>query len=232
MQAHTAFTLVELLVVVAVLTLLAAIGSAHYNESINKADRAACQQNLHSIYTALLSYRVDYGQFPLADCVADTKPRMDKTAWGCAPAANGFWCGAPLVLTSLNYIQESSLYCPALQRDYSNKIGAYSSCSESSLSGTTVPQWKFLRFAYNSAAMDVGGYKGGEHNIKTTIDENVWLVRCLHVDVGQYHPERDIQFPFRIKDDPKHSGYAWYGEFELNIHGNIRERAVVRRKSF
>jgi len=161
LQSQSAFTLVELLIVIAILSILAAIGAARYHESINKAERAACQQNLHSIYTALLSYRVDYGQFPLADCVTDTKPRMDKTAWGCAPAANGFWCGVPLVLATLNYIQESTLYCPALQRDYSNKIEAYSSCGNSSLSGKTVPQWKFLRFAYNSAAMDVGGYKGG-----------------------------------------------------------------------
>lgn len=225
------FTLIELLIVVAVIGILAAVVSANYMGSVERADAAACQVNLRTLHQSLLAYRVDYGKFPLADCMADTKPRTDVTAWGCGPAANGYWCGIPLILAEKGYCPENAMYCPALKRQHEHPIDAYSGCGDSSFAGKEVPGWRFFRFAYNSGAADTGGYDGGQHNIEENWDPDVWLMRCAHIDVSEFAPERAFVFPFRIKQDEDNPGYTWYGEFELTIHGTIQQRAVQRRKS-
>lgn len=230
-QYSSGFTLIELLIVVAIIGILAAVVSANFVTSIERADAAACQVNLRTLHQSLMSYRVDYGKFPLADCVADTKPRSDSTAWGCGPAANGYWCGIPLILVEKGYCQETSMYCPALKRQHERPVEAYSGCSDSDYAGKEVPGWKFFRFAYNSAASDVGGYDGGQHNIEENWDPSVWLVRCAHIDSGEFDPDRTFQFPFRIGPDEETPGFTWYGEFELTIHGTIQQRAVQRRRS-
>ncbi|MFH1744447.1 MAG: type II secretion system protein [bacterium] len=224
------FTLIEILIVVAVIGVLAAIGSANYFEAIERADAAACQQNLRTIHSALMSYRADYNRFPPADGVADNKPQPDHTIWGCGPSANGYWSGVSLLLVEHGYCSEESLYCPALKRMYSRPVDAYPTCSESEFCGKQGPQWRFLRYAYNSAATDVGGYEGGEHNIEKDWDSDVWLVRCANVDVGRFDKDRDIRFPFRVKQDEEEPHLTWYGEFELTIHGTIRLRPVQLRQ--
>ncbi|MBD3265667.1 prepilin-type N-terminal cleavage/methylation domain-containing protein [bacterium] len=222
------FTLIELLIVVAILGILAAIVTSNYLQAIDRADRAACQQNLRTIHTALHAYRVDYNHFPPADGIADVVPHPDQTAWGCGPAANGYWSGVSLLLVKQNYCRESSLYCPALKRQHPHKIEAWSSCRQTEFEGKQVPQWRFLRYAYNAAATDVGGYEGGDSNIEEDWGNDIWLVRCMSVDTGQFDPDRNIRFPFRLEQDEDNPNLTWYGEFELTLHGTIRERAVQR----
>ncbi len=226
------FTLIELLVVVGILGILASIVTSNYLQAIERAERAACQQNLRTIHTALNAYRLDYNHFPPADGIADVVPHPDQTAWGCGPSANGYWSGVSLLLVKYNYCQESSLYCPALKRQNQQPIDAWPSCRDTEFAGKEVPQWRFLRYAYNAAATDVGGYKGGDHNIEKDWSSSVWLVRCMSIDMGQYDPDREMRFPFRIKQDEDNPNLTWYGEFELTLHGTIRERAVqlVRNK--
>ncbi len=225
-----AFTLIELLIVVAIIGILAAIVSANYFRAIRRADAAACQQNLRTIHTALNAYRLDYNHFPPADGIADVQPHPDKTEFGCGPAANGYWSGVSMLLVKYDYCAEAALYCPALKRQHSNRIEAWPSCGDTEFSGKLVPQWRFMRFAYNSAATDVGGYSGGEHNIEEDGDADIWLVRCLNIDVGQFDAERAIRFPFRIKQDEENSALTWWGEYELSLHGTIRLRPVQLRK--
>ena len=67
------FTLLELLIATAILGLLTAIAGLHYLDSIGRADAAKCQQQLRTIRTALLSYRLDHNRFPPADGTADTQ---------------------------------------------------------------------------------------------------------------------------------------------------------------
>ncbi len=224
------FSLIELLIVVSIIGILAAIVSANYIFSIERAHAAACQQNLKTIHQSLLSYRVDYGQFPLADCMADTQPRSDVTAWGCGPAANGYWCGVPLILAEQGYAPENALFCPALKHQHKHSIEAYSGCGGSSFAGKDVPGWRFFRYAYNSAAADTGGYDGGQHNIEDDWAPDVWLARCAHVDVGEFFPDRDFTFPHRFDIEDEGEVTAWYGEFDLSIHGSIRQRSVQLKK--
>ncbi len=223
------FTLIELLIAVVVLGILSAIVGANYLSAMERADAAACQQNLRTLHNALLSYRLDYNRFPPADGLADIKPQPGYTAYGCGPAANGFWSGVSLLLAEGGYCPEAALYCPMLRREHNRPVAAYPSCNGSNLSGKEVPQWRFLRYAYNSAAADAGGYAGGENNIETEWDADVWLVRCLHLNVEEFNPDRAVAFPVRIGPDETDPRRTWYGEFELTIHGAIRTRAVQAR---
>lgn len=221
-----AFTLIELLIVVAIIGILASVLGSRYVQALERADIAACQQNLRAVHTALLGYRLDYNRFPPADGMADNVPHPDQTAYGCGPSANGYWSGVPLLLAKENYCSEDSLYCPSLKRSHSHSISAYPSCGNSQYAGKQVPQWRFLRFAYNNAAIDAGGTAGAEQDIETQWGPATWLVRCMHLDVGQFDPTRSVPFPFRFLD--REDSSIWYGEFEMNVHGHIRERKVVR----
>jgi len=230
-RSKRGFTLTELLIVVAIIGILASIVSANYQDAIYKAGVAGCQQHLRTIHQSLLAYKVDNGSFPLADGVADQKSRTDSTAWGCGPAANGYWSGVTLKLAEQGYCSENTLFCPVLKRQHDYHVEAYPTCSDTAFSGDEVPKWKFLRYAYNNAASDVGGVVGGDGNIEQAIDEDLWLVRCLHVDIGQFDPERDIAFPFKVKQDENNPKIVWYGEFELTVQGDIKLRPVEPRKT-
>lgn len=225
------FTMIELLIVVAIIGILATIVSANYHQAVYKAGVAGCQQHLRTIHQSLMAYKVDNGTFPLADGVADNQSRTDSTAWGCGPSANGYWSGVTLKLAEQGYCSENALYCPVLKRRHDHPVEAYPTCGDSSYSSQKVPEWKFLRYAYNNAASDVGGVAGGDGNIEQAVDKDTWLVRCLHVDVGQFDPERDIAFPFRVKQDENNPDIVWYGEFELTVQGNIKLRPVEPRKA-
>lgn len=228
------FTLIELLIVVAIIGILATIVTGNMTEAIHRADDAACQENLHSLHTAMQLYRMDYEIFPLADGVADTKSQPETTAWGCGPAANGYWTGVPMSLVELGYCNESCLYCPALKRQNDHLIEAHSACGDSEFSGQFVPQWRFLRYAYDRAALDTGGPGHSSESIGLyNIDraQNVWLARCMHVDVGKFYRDRTIRFPHRIKFDEDNPNLVHYGEFEISVNGNITERAVqIKRR--
>lgn len=218
------FTLIELLVVVAVLGILAAVVSTRFHSAVERADAAASQANLRTLFTALQSYRIDYNQFPLADGLADSVPQPDKTAYGCGPAANGYWSGVPMILVELDYCSSNALYDPAFFRTHNLPMEAYPSCSESSFAGESVAGWHFLRYAYNAAALDGGGFTGGEHNIELTDRADVWLIRSLHLNVGAFDPVRSIDFPYPATMANTENPSTIRGEFELTLGGEIRFR--------
>lgn len=63
-QQCRAFTLVELMVVVAVISLLAAIALPNSLRARQNADDAKTQKELQSIYTAIVMYENDHKQKP------------------------------------------------------------------------------------------------------------------------------------------------------------------------
>ena len=70
-----AFTLLELLVVVAIIAILTAIAVVNLSQAQERALMSADAGNLHAIATALQSYYIDYGTLPLAD----VDPIIDQT---------------------------------------------------------------------------------------------------------------------------------------------------------
>jgi prepilin-type N-terminal cleavage/methylation domain-containing protein len=220
------FTLIELLIVVAILGILTALVGNNYLEALNRANQSACRQNLKTVFTALQSYRLDYGKFPPADGIADTQPHPAETAYGCGPAANGYWSGVSWLLVKYDYCSAGSLFCPTLKQKYNRLVAAYPTCRSSALEGKEVPQWHFLRYAYNGAAADAGGSIGGEQNVEKDWSRRVWLARCLHLDIAQFDPERAVPFPLRLH--PQEDGAEGFlpGEHELTVLGDVRERVL------
>jgi type II secretion system protein G len=68
MKAKKGFTLVELIVVMAIIGILATLGFSSYTNSINKSKDARRKADLRSIMTALQLYYNDNGQYPSLGC--------------------------------------------------------------------------------------------------------------------------------------------------------------------
>jgi len=63
-ETRDGFTLVELLVVVAIISLLAAIGVTNYQGAVVKAKVVATHSNMRVIEEAIVQYRNDFGNYP------------------------------------------------------------------------------------------------------------------------------------------------------------------------
>jgi prepilin-type N-terminal cleavage/methylation domain-containing protein len=172
-----AFTLIELLIVVAIISILAMIAIPNYLHAQQRAEIAACQGNMKTLAAALLAYNADWGEFPLADGVAGTTPSPTHTAYGNGPAANGYWSGVPLSLVQGGYVSsEDALYCPSLVKRFPKRK-------------------QHLRYAYNKGALDVGGGMGGANNIDRD-GGDLWILRCLFLDPDiRDQPDSEIIYP-------------------------------------
>ncbi|HBJ59313.1 MAG TPA: hypothetical protein DDY72_02390 [Verrucomicrobia bacterium] len=71
--AQRGFTLVELLVVVAILGVLATIAIQNINEHLDNANKTAAKSSVDSIDGAVLSYKIKHGKLPseLRDLIKD-----------------------------------------------------------------------------------------------------------------------------------------------------------------
>lgn len=71
--AKRGFTLVELLVVVAILGVLATIAIQNINEHLDNANKTAAKSSVDSIDGAVLSYKIKHGKLPgdLRDLIKD-----------------------------------------------------------------------------------------------------------------------------------------------------------------
>lgn len=65
------FTLVELLIVVVIIGILAAIVVPNITDQFATADRAAAEADLRSLHTELLSHRVEHGSYPTSGSISD-----------------------------------------------------------------------------------------------------------------------------------------------------------------
>lgn len=71
------FTLIELMVVIAILAALAAIGYGPIIDHMNDGDRQMASSNLKSVYTILQQFKTDHGSYPCdntADRLMEDKP--------------------------------------------------------------------------------------------------------------------------------------------------------------
>lgn len=74
MSSKTAFTLIELLIVVAIIAILAAIAVPNFLEAQTRAKVARVKTDLRTVATGLESYRVDNNAYPLTEETPGTAP--------------------------------------------------------------------------------------------------------------------------------------------------------------
>jgi prepilin-type N-terminal cleavage/methylation domain-containing protein len=183
-----AFTLIELLIVVAILSILSAIAVVNMREASRRALSAQCKSRLHTIAMALQMYRIDWNRLPFSDGSQGTLEdgqAFRPTVFGEAPAAGGIWNSVPQVLVTgpIQYVSGGLdvLGCPSLQRLHPDHREAW-------------------RYAYNVGGHDSQGFIGGA-DPSQPIDgpgvggQRVWLARCLFINSDSFAPEVFPGFP-------------------------------------
>ncbi|NQU41982.1 prepilin-type N-terminal cleavage/methylation domain-containing protein [bacterium] len=167
-----AFTLIELLIVVAIIAILATIAVVNFQQGMERALKSSDASNLHVVAIALQRYMVDFNTLPPADRIAGPfqSHGPEFTEVGNGPAAGGSWDGLPWLLYDLHYVDNwRYLFCPRYLKLYPG--------------GNTVkgnqPRYHNFRYAYNSSAMSSGGHSGGVGNIMSGA---TWMVRDLYLD--------------------------------------------------
>ena len=107
MKTQRAFTLIELLIVVAIIAILAAIAVPNFLEAQARAKVARASSDMASIATALESYRVDNNAYPTM---------LQKGFAGGVPPLAGsdlkWWYTPDSLSTPVAYISTADLRCP------------------------------------------------------------------------------------------------------------------------
>lgn len=212
---RAAFTLIELLIVVAIIAVLAVIAVLNYNSAVERALKASDASNLHTIATALQMYYTDHRTLPPADREAGPmiSHTLDYIPVGNGPAAGGSWDGLPWLLYEQQYVTDwKTLFCPKYLRLYKGGLtrrGGY-------------PRYHNFRYAYNSSALSSGGHAGGSGIMTGT----KWMVRDL------YLPPQSGWYGGAYPDYPADYRYPWgEGEWkdklELVIYSDFAVKTVV-----
>ncbi|MGF1573883.1 MAG: type II secretion system protein [Sumerlaeia bacterium] len=187
-----AFTLIELLIVVTIIAILAAIAVVNFRQALERSYMASNSANLRTLATALQIYLTDYGKLPPADREAGPfESHVGFTAVGNGPAAGGSWDAVPWLLLTRGYVSDSKIFFnPKYLKEYRG--------------GQTIrggfPRYHNFRYAYNAAATSSGGAAGG-----TLGSGGPWLLRDLYLpaDRGFYaasYPNYPADYTFPWSD--------------------------------
>jgi prepilin-type N-terminal cleavage/methylation domain-containing protein len=214
-SAIRGFTLIELVIVVAIIAILAAIMMVNFKEAIDRSLKASDAANLHVIATALQKYMVDFNTLPPADMVAGSfqSHGTNYTLVGDAPAAGGSWDGLPWLLYDLHYITEwQTMFCPRYVRDYNSGLTLNTKYGK-------FPRFHNFRYAYNSSSLATGGHAGGT-GIMTGVK---WMVRDLYLPAtsGWYGSSApaypaDYKFPWGEGNDKNTTELVLYADFGVH----------------
>jgi prepilin-type N-terminal cleavage/methylation domain-containing protein/prepilin-type processing-associated H-X9-DG protein len=112
MTKHRGFTLIEILVVLAIIAVLTAILLPVLSTVREKGRSAVCQSNLRQIGTAITLYTQDYDRYPRGLDAADKNlPQI----WGSFPGADKIMAESPMLTAVLDpYVKNSALWnCPS-----------------------------------------------------------------------------------------------------------------------
>ena len=214
MRRRRAFTLIELLIVVAILAILAAVAVTNLRLATRRALSAQCKSRLKTIVVGLQMYRIDWNRLPYSDGsqgeLAEGQA-FRPTVFGQGPAAGGFWNSVPQVLVTgpIQYVGGGleTLGCPSLQRQFADQPEAW-------------------RYAYNVGGYDSNGFAGGA-DPSTPIDgagvggERVWLCRCLFINSRNFAPDLFPGFPHGPEVDEAES--EWGEENVLWNSGEVTQ---------
>ena len=107
-----AFTLIEILVVIAIIALLAAIIFPVFATARGKARSAACQSNLKQLGAAMAMYIGDYERYPKA---LDPSDKFTPEMWNGHPAYKALIDSMPLLPEAMNpYVKSAAVWtCPS-----------------------------------------------------------------------------------------------------------------------
>ncbi len=78
MKLRKNFTLIELLAVIAIISILAAALTAGVGKAMAKADAASCQSNLRNLGQSMLEYKMDYRYFPCGVKDTDSSSTIER----------------------------------------------------------------------------------------------------------------------------------------------------------
>ncbi len=211
-NSRSAFTLVELLIVITIVAILSLIGLYNFRMATERALKSSDAANLRTIGTALQMYQVDYGTLPPADREAGPfeSHTSNFTAVGNGPAAGGSWDGVPWLLVTKGYIGDwRTLFCPKYLRRYSGAAtirGGY-------------PRYHNFRYAYNSSGLSSGGHAGGAGNV---MSGEVWIVRDLWLGPRQGfyaaswpNPPADFTYPWGEGDQENQLEHVLYSDMAV-----------------
>ena len=198
LRRRRAFTLIELLIVVAIISILALIATVNLRQATERAMKSADAANLHTLATALQNYLVDYNVLPPGD--REAGPMMSHTRafaqTGNGPAGGGSWDGVPWLLVEYGYVSDwKTLFTPKYLRLYRN---------DATIRGGH-PRFHNFRYAYNAAALSSGGLNGGTANI---MGGRTWIIRNLWVNAesgfyGGSYPRYPADFRYPWGEGPE-----------------------------
>ena len=126
---ESGFTLVELMVVMAIIVILAAIGVASYTNSITRSKEAVLREDLYRLRDALDQYHTDKGKYPgsLDDLVQEKYLRAVPTD--------------PFTQTTDSWQTEMSEPDPSNPSDSPGVSNVKSGAEGTSLDGTKYAEW-------------------------------------------------------------------------------------------
>lgn len=208
--------MIELLIVVAIIGILAAVAVPNFFRAQERALMASGASNYHTIATALQSYLVDYNTLPLADRTAGPFVSNQGGPPRNGPAAGGSWDGLPWILYENHYLTSwKTLFCPRYLKLYSG--GATRDGKH--------PRFHNFRYAYNSSALSSGGHAGGAGNV---MNGQVWIVRDLYLGPKDGKGWFALDYP----NYPGDFNYPWTGlergqEREQVMYADMAVRVVI-----